>query len=52
MLMGLWRYIIAQSVETKEVTEEIRALVSESPYRHYWTVSLGKVGGPGKSSTG
>ena len=29
MLMGLWRYIIAQSVETKEVTEEIRALVSE-----------------------
>lgn len=28
MLMGLWGYIVAQSLEQKDVTEEIRALIS------------------------
>lgn len=29
MLMGLWRYIVANSLEREDVTEEIRALVSK-----------------------
>lgn len=29
MLMGLWSFIIAKSLETEDVTEEIRALVSQ-----------------------